>query len=134
MRSYCFFGFFVFASALAFGQTSSRHYAYSMPPQYAHLVSKVDPVYPAAAKKKGIQGTVDLSIVVGKDGHVVKVFETISGNALLVDAAKEAVMKWVYRPTLLNGEPVEVIAYAHVPFVLPKKEAALEATATPPSR
>jgi protein TonB len=35
-----------------------------------------------------------------------------------VNAAKEAVLQWKYRPTLLNGQPVEVITDIIVNFTL----------------
>jgi protein TonB len=41
-----------------------------------------------------------------------------SGHPLLVNAAKEAVLQWRYRPTILNGEPVEVISDIIVNFTL----------------
>jgi hypothetical protein len=82
----------------------------------AKLVSKVEPAYPVAAQNGGIQGAVWLDAVIGKDGHVASV-QSISGNPLLVDAAKDAVMQWVYKPTLLNGEPIEAIMKVCVPFV-----------------
>ena len=40
------------------------------------------------------------------------------GHPLLVPAAVNAVRQWVYRPTLLNGLPVEVIAPIDVIFTL----------------
>ncbi len=67
------------------------------------------------AKKKGIQGAVRMDAVIGKNGRVVHL-QSISGNPVLVDAAKDAVMQWVYRPTLLNGEPIEVIIEVCVPL------------------
>ena len=81
----------------------------------AALVSKVEPAYPVAAQNRGIQGAVWLDAVIGKDGHVTSV-QSISGNRLLVNAAKDAVLQWVYTPTLLNGEPIEVIMKVCVPF------------------
>lgn len=57
-----------------------------------------------------------LDAVIGEDGHVVGV-QSISGNPVLMDAAKDAVMQWVFRPTLLNGEPIQVITKVCVPFV-----------------
>jgi protein TonB len=71
------------------------------------LIAKVTPVYPAGAKENGIQGTVVLHAIIGKDGHVVKV-DAISGPDELKDAALDAVRQWTYRPYLLNGEPTEV--------------------------
>jgi protein TonB len=37
----------------------------------------------------------------------------------LVTAARDAVRQWVYKPTLLNGEPVEVVTQVDVNFTLP---------------
>jgi protein TonB len=42
----------------------------------------------------------------------------VSGHPLLVAAAQEAVKQWVYKPTLLNGEPEEVITQIDVNFTL----------------
>ena len=75
------------------------------------LVTKVDPVYPPPAKQAGIQGMVLFDAVIGKDGRVMSV-ALISGDPLLVDAARQAVMKWVYKPTVgpaLNFEPAEPV-------------------------
>ncbi len=79
-------------------------------------MSRVEPVYPAIARKNGIHGAVRLDVVVGKDGRVLKI-KLISGNPVFVDAAKDAVRQWVYNPTLLNGEPIEAMTRVCVPFV-----------------
>jgi TonB family protein len=71
------------------------------------LVKKVDPKYPKQAKKSKVQGTVIIRIVIGKDGHVSSV-EAVSGPPELQEAVIEAVKQWVYKPYMLNGEPVEV--------------------------
>ena len=84
------------------------------------------------AKKNGIQGSVRLDVVIGKDGHVVNV-ELVSGDPVLVGAAKHAVMQWVYRPTLLNGEPIEVVLEVHVLFVCPQSTQAPPRSAAPRS-
>ena len=97
----------------ALGQTPSRI-------RFAPVISKVDPIYPVAAKEKHIEGAVRLDAVIGKDGHVRNV-ESISGNPALTDAAKRAVLQWVYRPTLLNGEAIDVATEVCVPFVLSKR-------------
>lgn len=102
-----FLGFCAFT--LAFGQPPQRIHA-------AALVTKVEPSYPAVAQKRAIQGAAWLDAVIGKDGHVESA-RAVSGNPILVHAAKNAVMQWVYRPTLLNGEPIEVIMRVCVPFV-----------------
>jgi protein TonB len=75
--------------------------------QSALLVHEVSPPYPPLAKAAHVSGTVWLKAVVGCDGKV-KDLTLISGPPLLVSAAEAAVRQWVYRPTLLNGLPVEV--------------------------
>ena len=44
--------------------------------------------------------------------------EVISGHPLLAPAALEAVKQWVYKQTLLNGNPVEVVTVIEVNFTL----------------
>jgi TonB family protein len=84
----------------------------------ANLITKVDPVYPPLALSARVQGTVDFTVTVGPDGHVENL-QLVRGHPLLVQAAKDAVLQWVYRPTLLNGQPVTVVTEVSVPFRLP---------------
>jgi protein TonB len=72
----------------------------------AQLVYRKDPEYPTAARQLGAHGTVVLEATIGRDGKVVAV-KVVSGHPLLVQSAKAAVMQWRYRPTLLDGQPVE---------------------------
>jgi len=74
--------------------------------QQAVLVFKKDPEYPKLARQTGARGEVKLTATVGRDGKVKSV-RVISGHPMLQAAAKEAVMQWIYKPTLLNGQPVE---------------------------
>ncbi|HEY2018853.1 MAG TPA: M56 family metallopeptidase [Bryobacteraceae bacterium] len=85
--------------------------------QQTKLVSQPHPIYPPDAKAARIQGLVQLSAVIGKDGAVQQL-NVLSGHPLLVPAALEAVRQWVYQPTLLNGNPVEVITQIDVNFTL----------------
>jgi protein TonB len=85
--------------------------------QAANLINQVRPVYPPLAKQARISGVVELSAVIGKDGRVQDL-KVIKGHPLLVQAALDAVKNWVYRPTLLNGEPVEVSTTIDVNFTL----------------
>ena len=55
-----------------------------------------------------IQGAVKLNVVISKDGTIQNL-QLISGPPLLAPAAMDAMRQWVYRPTLLNNLPVEVI-------------------------
>jgi TonB family protein len=86
--------------------------------QAANLIRKVAPVYPALARQARIQGVVRFQAVVGRDG-AVRSLQLISGHPLLVEAARDAVRQWVYRPILLNGTSVEVITTIDVNFALP---------------
>ncbi len=85
--------------------------------QQARLVRQPRPVYPPLAKQARIQGVVKLSAVISKDGTIMEL-NVISGHPLLVPAALDAVKQWVYQPTLLNGEPVEVATQIDVNFTL----------------
>ena len=46
----------------------------------------------------------------------------ITGHPLFKEAAREAVAQYLYKPFLLNGEPVEVISSVGVRFVLDVRE------------
>src|ERR1700685_2781218 len=71
------------------------------------LAHQVVPVYPQLAKEAHISGTVVLHCVIGKDGAVTQL-EYVSGPPMLMKSAMDAVRQWVYKPTHLNGEAVEV--------------------------
>jgi protein TonB len=81
------------------------------------LVTKVPPVYPALAREAGVSGHVILSATLGKDGTVQQV-QILSGPPLLIQSAMDAVKQWVYKTTLLNGEPVEVETTVDIDFTL----------------
>jgi protein TonB len=83
----------------------------------AKLISKPDPIYPPLAKMARIQGMVKLEAIIARGG-TVKDLKVISGHPLLVKSALDAVQRWRYQPTLLNGEPVEVITEIDVHFRL----------------
>jgi protein TonB len=85
--------------------------------QAANLVNKVVPAYPPLAKQARISGTVRFSVLIGKDGNILEL-QLISGHPLLVAPAMDAVKQWQYKPTLLNGNPVEVITQIDVNFTL----------------
>jgi protein TonB len=85
--------------------------------QAANLVRKITPVYPPLAKQARVQGTVRFTAVISKDGTIQQL-QLVSGHPLLVQAAQDAVKQWLYKPTLLNGEPVEVVTQIDVNFTL----------------
>ena len=83
----------------------------------ANLIYGPKPDYPQLAKLARIQGTVRLEALISTDG-IIKHLRVVSGHPLLVKAALEAVEQWRYRPTLLNGQPVEVETEIDVNFAL----------------
>lgn len=85
--------------------------------QSAKLISKLVPRYPAEAKQAHIQGVVKLYAIIGRDGTVENL-TVISGDPVLAAAAVEAVKQWLYQPTLLNGNPVQVETEIDVNFTL----------------
>lgn len=85
-----------------------------------NLITQPAPIYPPLAMQARVQGLVRFTVVIGKDGRVSNI-ELVHGHPLLVDAARDAVRQWVYRPTVLNGEPVEVVTQVDVNFLLPRE-------------
>jgi protein TonB len=83
----------------------------------AKLINKVIPLYPALAKATHVQGTVEFRATISKDGYIENL-QVVRGHPMLVKAASEAVLQWKYRPTLLNGQPVEVLTEILVNFTL----------------
>jgi protein TonB len=83
--------------------------------QAARLIHQVNPVYPALARQARIQGIVVLEAVINKEGSIESL-RIISGHPLLTQASLDAVRQWKYRPTILNGEPVDVITTVTITF------------------
>jgi protein TonB len=83
----------------------------------ANLIHRVQPVYPPLAKSARVQGTVEFTATISKEGNIEHL-QLVRGHPLLVNAARDAVLQWKYRPTLLNGQPVEVITDILVNFTL----------------
>ena len=91
-------------SALAFGLLIA--FAFSLPARAddRQVVSKVKATYPEMAKRLRITGTVMLNATVAPTG-AVKSVKTIMGEKILMEAAKDAVMKWKFTPS--DHETVE---------------------------
>jgi protein TonB len=85
--------------------------------QAAKLITQIKPAYPPLAVSARISGTVRLVAIIGQEGGI-RNLQVISGHPLLTQAALDAVRQWRYQPTLLNGEPVEVITQIDVNFTL----------------
>lgn len=87
--------------------------------QASKMVNQVRPAYPPDCKASGIEGTVLLKAVIGTDGSIVNL-ERVNKlvDDRLADAAITAVRQWRYEPTLLNGNPVEVLTEIEINFTL----------------
>jgi protein TonB len=85
----------------------------------AQLISRREPEYPTLARQSGVKGAVTLEALIGKDGKVKNV-RVISGHPLLQRAAADAVKQWIYRPTMLNGVPVDSPTQIVLNFVGPR--------------
>jgi TonB family protein len=85
----------------------------------AKLVKKVAPSYPESARAAGVQGKVVLHAVIGMDGKPLSL-QVVNGiiDPALARASVEAVSRWRYSPTLLNGQPIEVDTTIMVNFSL----------------
>lgn len=83
----------------------------------ASIITQTKPTYPPLARQARIQGVVVLHAIIDKEGKVSQL-EVISGHPLLVQSALDAVKQWRYKPTLLNGDPVEVDTTIQVTFTM----------------
>lgn len=85
------------------------------------MVAMARPAYPPDCKAEGVEGTVALRATIGRDGGMLNL-ERINElvDARLAQAAMDAVRQWRYQPTLLNGQPVEVLTEVEVNFTLNK--------------
>jgi TonB family protein len=81
------------------------------------LQTQVRPVYPEVARVAGIEGTVSMRVLIGKEGKVEQL-RVVSGEEALRNAAIDAVRQWRYQPLLLNGEPVSVFTVVNLEFRL----------------
>jgi TonB family protein len=81
------------------------------------LIKRVQPDYPEAARKGGVEGTVVLKTMIDTNGDVEDV-TVISGDPVLVPAAVDAVKRWKYKPYTLNGQPTKVETNVTVAFQL----------------
>jgi TonB family protein len=79
------------------------------------LMHRVEPVYPADARKENLQGIIALDIVVAKDGSVTSM-KALNGPEILANAAMDALRWWKFEPYRVNGEPAEVETTVAVEF------------------
>lgn len=86
---------------------------------WGDVITKVQPRYPAKAKRVNASGPVDVQITISAEGRVIEAKAT-SGHPLLREAAEEAARQWVFKPAKLNGVPVETQIVLTFVFKVPR--------------
>ncbi len=71
------------------------------------LIHRVEPIFPTLPRQMGREGRVELHAIIAADGSVSSL-QFLNGDELFYPSARDAVSKWRYKPTILNGVPVEV--------------------------
>ena len=85
--------------------------------QQPKLLSSVMPIYPSVAKQAHVEGDVVIDTQIDKNGKVVHM-KAVSGPVILRQAALEALSRWKYQPSTLDGQPVPVEMLVTVKFRL----------------
>jgi protein TonB len=83
----------------------------------AMLVYRVEPAYPTLARQTGRSGRVELRAIVATDG-TIQSLQVVSGDPLFIQSALQAVQQWRYKPTILNGQPVEIDTFITVVYTI----------------
>ena len=83
----------------------------------AMLVNRVEPVFPPLLRQLRRNARVELRAVIAIDG-TIQSLQVVSGDPLCVQSALAAVRQWRYKPTLLNGQPVEVDTFITVIYTV----------------
>jgi len=83
----------------------------------AMLIQRFKPVYPPLAIDIHREGRVELHALIATDG-TIQSLQVVNGDPLFLQSALDAVRQWRYRPTVLNGQPVEIDTYITVIYSL----------------
>ncbi|HKN75801.1 MAG TPA: energy transducer TonB [Candidatus Acidoferrum sp.] len=83
----------------------------------AMLLRRVEPIYPPLARQIHRDGQVELHAIISTDG-TIQSLQVVSRDTLFLQSAEDAVRQWRYRPTILNGQPVEIETYITVIYTL----------------
>ena len=85
----------------------------------ASMIHAPPPRYPRESRRQREQGVVVLSVLLDTEGRVADIsIQRGSGHRRLDQAALDAVKKWRWRPTIRQGNPVQVRGSVEIPFVL----------------
>lgn len=80
-------------------------------------IKVIQPEYPPKARLWHIEGEVLVELTIDRNGNVQKV-RSLSGNAILVQAAEDAVRQWKYSPATDDQAPVPTVTRVRVNFKL----------------
>jgi protein TonB len=83
----------------------------------ALLIHRIEPIFPTLARQTGREGRVELHALIGTDG-TVRSLQVLEGDPRFYQSALDAVSQWRYKPTFLNGHPVEVDTHITVIYKL----------------
>jgi len=83
----------------------------------AMLIQRVEPQYPVLMRQIRRSGRVDLRAIIAIDG-TIQSLQVVSGDPGFIQSALDAVRQWRYRPTVLNGQPVEIDTFITVQYNL----------------
>lgn len=81
------------------------------------LIRRVEPAYPPLAIQIHREGRVELRAIIATDG-TIRSLEIVSGDPIFYQSALEAVRQWRYKPTILNGQPVEIDTHISVIYTM----------------
>jgi protein TonB len=81
------------------------------------LIHRVEPIYPALGKQLHRDGHVELRAIISADG-TIQSLQIVVSDPLFDQSAIEAVRQWRYRPTILNGQTVEIDTYITVLYTM----------------
>jgi len=80
-------------------------------------VKNIPPLYPPGAQRARVEGIVIIEATIGTDGKV-KDAKVIRSVKMLDDSAVRAVREWEYKPTVINGQAVQVVTAISINFTL----------------
>lgn len=83
--------------------------------EFPRPLRQVKPDYPELPQRAGVEGTVGVYVMVGKDGRVMRAeLDEKQQVPMLNEAALAAARQWVFTPGLANGHPV--VCWTRIPF------------------
>lgn len=85
--------------------------------QLPREISATPPQYPRSLQRRGVEGTVDMLLLIDRTGRVESV-QYLSGNPAFHRAIDDVVYTWRFEPSTINGVPVRVRARKTMTFGL----------------